>query len=719
MHPTPVLFRVARSALLVAVLLQPTVAASQDARPYADRVEIRRTAHGVPHIAAEDMGAFGYAMAWVQLEDYGARVAQGLVRARGHLARYFGRDSLERDFDARLSHARAAETWLQLQPETRAVYDGFAQGVDDYVRQHPADMPAWMPTDFTGTDVAALWMEPVVPGAAKNWADRERRRRERTRQDSLQREGEGSNAWAFAPSRTRSGRAILLRNPHLDWSAGYYEAHVTVPGVMDFYGDFRIGNPALLVGGFNQYLAFATTNNNTDLEALYALDVDSTQVDHYLLDGTSYPLQRIDVVAEYRNGAGLSSEVRTMWRTHVGPVVARDDGKVYIVRWPAEGEFRKGEQFLRMMRARSLDEWKDAMRLRAHTTSNLTYADARGNIFYVWNATVPQLPHPSGGDSVAIPVRTSAEMWRDVVPFDSLPQLLNPPGGYIQNSNDPFHFTNLNAIIDSTRFPSNFSRPALGFRTQMALRLVTQIPKMTLEDVVRLKHSYRMLAGERFTDDLLAAVRSSSPSPDVVAAAEMLARWDRTTGPDSRGGVLFEAWFNRHLQGGDAMRGLPMAERQRRIFATPWSAARPNETPDGLADPARAAADFAWAVGDVTQRYGRADIAWGDVHRVRRGSVDVPVGGCTGALGCFRVLQFSPAPDGKLVARGGDGWILAVEFTPVPKAYSLLAYGESSNPASPYFDDQAAMFARGEMKPVAYSARDVEAATVRRYRPGR
>ena len=239
MHPTPVLFRVARSALLVAVLLQPTVAASQDARPYADRVEIRRTAHGVPHIAAEDMGAFGYAMAWVQLEDYGARVAQGLVRARGHLARYFGRDSLERDFDARLSHARAAETWLQLQPETRAVYDGFAQGVDDYVRQHPADMPAWMPTDFTGTDVAALWMEPAVPGAAKNWADRERRRRERTRQDSLQREGEGSNAWAFAPSRTRSGRAILLRNPHLDWSAGYYEAHVTVPGVMDFYGDFR------------------------------------------------------------------------------------------------------------------------------------------------------------------------------------------------------------------------------------------------------------------------------------------------------------------------------------------------------------------------------------------------------------------------------------------------------------------------------------------------
>lgn len=703
------------------VSLAPRAAIGQvspPARPYPDRVEIRRTTHGIPHITAEDMGAMGYAMAWVQLEDYGQRVALGVVRARGHLGRYHGRDSLERDFGARLTHARAAATYRQLQLETREVYEGFAQGINDYVRQHPGDFPPWMPTDVQGVDIAALWMEPFVPDAARAYADQARRRRERAQRDSLQREGDGSNAWAFAPSRTRSGRAILLRNPHLDWSAGYYEAHVTVPGVLDFYGDFRIGNPALLVGGFNRHLGFATTNNNTDNEALYALEVDPARPDHFLLDGTSHPIERVDVVAEYRNGPGLSSEVRTLWRTHVGPVVDRSDGKVIVVRWPADGEFRKTEQFLRMMRARSLEEWKEAMRLRAHTTSNLTYADAKGNIFYVWNATVPRLPHPSGGDSLAVPVRTSAEMWREMVPFDSLPQLLNPPGGYVQQSNDPFHYTNLNAIIDSTRFPSNFSRPALGFRTQLGIRLATEKAKMTLEDVVRLKHSYRMLAGERFTDDLLAAVRANNPAPAVAAAAEMLARWDRTTAHDSRGGVLFEAWWNRHLQG-ESMRGLPFAERARRTFGTPWTPERPNDTPDGLADPARAAADFAWAVDEVTRRHGRADVAWGEVHRVRRGEVDVPVGGCTGALGCFRVVQYSDAPDGKRVARGGDGWVLAVEFTPVPRAYSVLAYGQSNNPQSPYFADQAALFARGEMKRVAFTPDDVERATLRRYRPGR
>ncbi|HEX4936755.1 MAG TPA: penicillin acylase family protein, partial [Gemmatimonadaceae bacterium] len=141
--------------------------------------------------------------------------------------------------------------------------------------------------------------------------------------------------------------------------------------------------------------------------------------------------------------------------------------------------------------------------------------------------------------------------------------------------------------------------------------------------------------------------------------------------------------------------------------------------PDGLADPARAAADFAWAVGETARRYGRADVAWGEVHRVRRGDVDVPVGGCTGALGCFRVLQFSEAPDGKRIARGGDGWVLAVEFTPVPRAYSVLAYGESARPESPFFADQAAMFARGEMKRVAFTTADVDRSAIRRYRPGR
>jgi acyl-homoserine-lactone acylase len=106
------------------------------------------------------------------------------------------------------------------------------------------------------------------------------------------------------------------------------------------------------------------------------------------------------------------------------------------------------------------------------------------------------------------------------------------------------------------------------------------------------------------------------------------------------------------------------------------------------------------------------------VHRVRMGNVDVPVGGCAGALGCFRVLNFKTDPDGKRSAFGGDGWVLAVEFGDQPRAYSVLAYGESDLANSPYDTDQAAMFAKGEMKRVVFLPKDVEAGTVKRYRPG-
>jgi acyl-homoserine-lactone acylase len=154
------------------------------------------------------------------------------------------------------------------------------------------------------------------------------------------------------------------------------------------------------------------------------------------------------------------------------------------------------------------------------------------------------------------------------------------------------------------------------------------------------------------------------------------------------------------------------------MFARPWSVAAPASTPAGLRDPARASEAFRWAVDEAAKRHGAADVAWGDVHRVRLGNVDEPVGGCSGALGCFRVLNFRTDPDGKRSVIGGDGWVLAVEFGDQPRAYSVLAYGQSPREDSPFHSDQAAMFARGEMKRVLWLDKDIEAGTIRRYRPG-
>jgi acyl-homoserine-lactone acylase len=262
--------------------------------------------------------------------------------------------------------------------------------------------------------------------------------------------------------------------------------------------------------------------------------------------------------------------------------------------------------------------------------------------------------------------------------------------------------------VDTTNKYPNFEKPELLLRSQHAIELIGGKDRLSLEDVVKRKHSYRMLLADRVKPDLIAAVKATKPAGDTAAALALLEKWDNTAAPDSKGGTLFEVWWQQYS------RGLPDSMR----YAKRWSAAAPTTTPTGLGDAKRAAEAFGVAVTETARRYGKWDVAWGEVHRVRRGNVDAPVGGCAGALGCFRVLTFRPDSAGKLIANGGDGWVIAVEFGDVPRAYSVLAYGQSPREDSPWFADQAEMFARGEMKKVLFLPRDVDAGIVRRYRPG-
>jgi acyl-homoserine-lactone acylase len=690
------------------------------------QVEIIRTAHGVPHIRAENLRAAGYALAWLQSEDYGSRTAMNVLEAKGQWAQVTGsRDHIESDFLAQGLRNRVIQTYHLLDQETRDVYDGFAAGLNRYIELHPAEFPPHMPRDFSGYDVAAddaggpsyrkarAFLAKINPSPSPT----------PTLERSSSNEGvadpvnsdEGSNAWAFAPSRTKSGKAILLRNPHLAWTAGYYEAHVTVPGVVDFYGDFRIGGPFTVVGGFNRYLGWSTTNNSQDLAEVYALDVDPKTADHYLFDDASLALTRELRTVTFQNGEGLSTETREFWSTPLGPVIYRANGKIYIVKTGGDGEFRAGEQFLRMMRATSLAEWKEAMKLRARVTSNFTYADRAGNIYFIWNAALPLLPHQTGGDTSATPAHTMRDVWTRYVPFESLPQVLNPRGGYIHNENDSPHFTNVSGPIDTSNAYPNFEKPNLSLRGQLAIQLIGGDDKVSLEDVVKLKHNYRMLLADRVKSNLISAVKAKSPAGDVASAIALLEQWDNRVAPESKGATLFELWWADY-SGLRPPNRTPLPDEKR--FAQVWSASDPLNTPRGLADPDRAVASFTWAVAETARRYGSWDVAWGDVHRVRRGSVDVPVGGCASSLGCFRALAFTREADGKLAASGGDGWILAVEFGETPRALSVLAYGESSRRDSPWFADQAEMFAKGELKKVAFTVADVDAQAVSHYRPG-
>jgi acyl-homoserine-lactone acylase len=315
-----------------------------------------------------------------------------------------------------------------------------------------------------------------------------------------------------------------------------------------------------------------------------------------------------------------------------------------------------------------------------------------------------------------VPGDSSRLFWKGIHRASDLPWLLNPVGGYVHNANSPPWWTSLAAPLDPARYPPYIERGQLSLRAQAALGVLEGTDKFSTDSARRLKFSTRMLAADRMLPDLVAAVEQvSAPSEALVAGLDTLTAWDRHANADSRGAVLFERFQS--LYDGAAAG-----------FSIPWSAARPITTPTGLSDSAAAVAALERAVVEVRREYGSERIAWGEIHRFRFGDIDLPADGAAARHGVYRVVGFEPARDGIRVAGhpgpgqplagSGDGWVLMVHFTRPVEAWSVLAYGQTTNLDSPHSRDQIELFAGHSLRPAWFSEAAIAANLERRYRPG-
>ena len=721
-----------RRLFLLMTLAAATVAASTaacggksprlDPDELSQHVTIRRDTYGIPHILADSEEAAAFGFGYAQAEDHAAEIGRRYLSARGEEARHFGESGLANDaamaqFD---NNAEARRGLERITPLYRRIITAYAAGVNRYVSQHRPELPDWMP-ELTAADVLAA----TRGGAAESLAGGALIRRLRQKYEALRpdetdepddwTDAPGSNALALAGSRTTTGKPILLGNPHLQWSSLYWEAHVRVPGTIDFYGSTLPGIPVLRAG-FNDRLGFVTTNNAPDLDDVFTLKLDPLKPDHYIFDGESLPLRRRDVTIPVRTSDGsIRSEPRTFWSSHIGVVIHRSQDRAFVAKSTRLDALEYYGGFYVLSKARNLSEWMAALRHNFVPTSNFTYADADNNILYVWNGRVPV--RKDGVDyRLDVEAATSADLWARLHDVNDYPRVLNPPGGYVQNANNPPRFVSVRDPIDMSRYPSHFERGPLALRPQLALDMLEAQQTFSVEDVIRLKHSTRLLLAERVKSDIVAAVREAADAPaEARAGAEALEAWDDTVSAGSRGAVLFQRFWSLYS---DAVRP---------PYARPWDEANPTTTPSGIADRRAAVAHLAAAVRSVREQHGSERVAWGDVHRFRAGNLDLPADGASGTYGAYRVMTFVPQPDGHAVAGHipgrpspvgfGDGWILLVDFSRPGTAWSVLAYGQTTRPESPHSSDQLALFAAHRLRPAIYSEADIKANTRRVYRP--
>jgi acyl-homoserine-lactone acylase len=680
----------------LALAAAPSPAAAQrPARPPAvPRSEILWDTWGVPHVygrTLDDLG-YGYGLAQAQLHGDAILRLYGLARGRG--AEYWGEryaasDRMMRAVGVPAAGARAVAAQ---DAEFRRYLEAFAAGINAYARAHPeriaAEVRPVLPV--TAADVLAHGYRVMFTFLSLTGGP------PLTDMGGLPRgAAPGSNAWAIAPSRSASGHAMLLANPHLPWNEAlmrFTEAQLVGPGI-DVSGVTLVGLPVIAIG-FNDHLGWSHTVNTID-----ALDVFTLRLapGGYRMDGRVRPFEtRQDTVRIRQADGTVRAEAFTVRRSVQGPVIGEADSTATAV--AVEGMDQTGmlREWWDMGRARSLAEFETALRRLQISMFNVIYADRAGHILYLFNGRVPVRGQTAFAQAQG-PVRgdTSATLWRGTLPYASLPRIVDPAGGYVQNSNSPPWFATRPSPLDPARYPAYLAPRWVGFREQRALQMLAADRSITFAELVAMHHDSHMLLADRILDDLIPAARASG-RPLALEAAGVLERWDRAAEPGSRGAMLFMLWAQRMFE------GVPETGRG---FARPWSAADPAGTPDGLADPAAAVATLEQVAEMMKARLGGLDLPWGQINRI----AELPGNGAPGdPLGVFHVVAYAPQGE-TFQAVFGDTYVAAVEFTPAgPRAQAVLSYGNASQPGAPHNGDQLRLIAEKRLRPSWRTRAEIE-----------
>jgi acyl-homoserine-lactone acylase len=688
----------ARVGLVLALALLAAGTNPRAVASPAKGTEILWDTYGVPHIFAADHPSLFHAYGYAQMEGHAELLVRLYAQARGRAAEFYGDSYLASDRWVRTTGipVKAKQWAAQQTPEFGALIRSFADGLNAWAEKNK------MLLSLAARGVLPLTAEDVYAHGLRvihyDWLTSEQTVYRKARQQPI--DTHGSNGWAIGPAKSASGNAMLMSNSHLPWSDmdTYFEVQLTAPGVTS-YGAVWVGFPVLRQC-FTEFVAWTQTTNGPTGADVYRLTL---QGDGYLLDGKVRAFDVEQQTIKVRQADGTLRDVpHTIRRSVHGPVFSDRRGVAVALRVPPAERPRMFEQFWRMGLAKNFEQWRDAMRMQQLPIFNTMYADRDGHIMYVYNAAPPLREH---GDHAywngVVPGDQSALIAGDkIVPFDELPQAIDPPSGWVQNSNDSPWTSTYPTLIDPARYrPYIAPRPGHTQRSQRGIRLLSESGKISLDDLKAMKLSTRSEIADHFVDDLVAAARQHG-SARAKEAAEILARWDRQGETTSDGAFL----FLRFVQGaGNSFQNIGG-------YAVAADPRQPLTTPRGFADPKRAAELLDRQAGALEAEYDTLHVIWGDVIRLRRGSLDLPGNGLPGALGAIRTINTGPFVSGKTEINGGDTFYAVLEFskTGPPRGEALLGYGNWSRVGSKHVDDQLALASQKKMRPILRTRQAIE-----------
>jgi len=692
----------------------------------AKQVTIIRDNWGIPHVYGNTDAAAVFGLLYAQCEDDFQRVEMNYIEKLGRMAEVKGESSLYDDLlirlqidstDAKNDYAKAP-SWL------KQLLDAYADGINFYLFKHPEVKPVllnafkpWYPLLWTDGSIGAIDIGGVTTNELKNFYGNEHLPTAKIFSENEQLTS-GSNGFAFAPSKTASGNAILYINPHVTF---YFRPEVQMVSKegLNAYGAVTWGQ-FFVYQGFNEHCGWMHTSSYADVADLYAEKVQQQNGKWmYYYNHQWLPIQQKQITIYYSNGGNKIAKTFTTYFTHHGPVMAQRNHQWIAVKAMNRSMNSLIQSWLRT-KANNFDEFKKTMELYSNTSNNTVYADDKGNIAY-WHGNF--MPRRDTAYNWALPVdgTTAATEWKGLHTLNEIIHVYNPATGFIENCNStPFTVSGSSSPLKQN-YPHYMAPDGQNFRGVLAVKLWENATQLTLNKVIKTAYNTHLSAFDILIPALLKAYDVEKNNyPNLEQPIQLLQHWNRNASATSVATTLAIEWGQKLLP--EIMKNKDEGDEADQVERTIRFVQQVSSV--SLLQPLQR------VIEQLTQNFGTWQVAWGDINRYQRltGSINeifddnkpsLPVGFAASTWGCipsFVSKTFNGTK--KRYGYNGNSFICAVEFGKIVKAKSLLTGGESGHVSSPHFTDQAAMYTNGVFKDVLFYKDDVLKHVTKQYQPG-
>ena len=717
---------------LLPLLFVLTAAAPPDLARWkaeASRVTITRDDWGIAHVHGTSDADAVFGMIYAQAEDDFPRIEANYLTSLGRTAEADGEQAIWEDLRARLyvSEPELKAYYAKSPANMQALMNAWADGLNYFLATHPAVKPRvlkrfepWMALSFTegsiGGDIERIDLDALRDFyAPSRQAALEPRV---TDQALLDEEKQGSNGIAIAPGLTRDGHALLLINPH---TSHYFrsELQVTSDEGLDAYGAATWGQ-FFIYQGFNPHAGWMHTSSGVDNVDEFTEVVQPKGKGRCYRYGSSCNAVGVrPVTIRYRSASGsLASKTFTTYFTHHGPIVGAANG-----RWIAFAMMNRPvealqQSFLRT-KASDLASFMHVAQFKANSSNNTLFADDKGEIAYLHPQFVPRrndrfdYTRPVDGTDPATD-------WGSLHTLSELPNAISPPNGWVQNTNAwPYRAAGAYSP-DPRYFPKYMDMWGENFRGLHAQQMLTKSKGWTLDGLQSAAFDSYQPGFAEFVPTLLRAF-DGLPTADprrarLAAPIEVLRSWNYRWGADSVAQTLATLWGSALIVALN-----PSKDEDTNVYMARLA----RDTTD-----AQKLQALDEAVAQLQSDFGRWQVPWGEINRFQRISPSIkpqfsddapsiPVPFAQGRYGSLASFEMHvPKTTKRFYGNYGNSFVAVVEFGPRVRAHAVTAGGESGDPASPHFSDQAARYASGALRDVYFYPEQLSGHTERVYRPG-